>query len=131
LQLDFRRDCSAMRDPTRPSVMLRLDGLAVALVAILLYRELGVAWWVFAAGFLAPDLAIAAYLAGPRIGAVAYNTVHTYLWGALLFGLGLFESHAWLMAIGLIWTAHVAVDRLVGFGLKYPDGFRRTHLQRV
>jgi hypothetical protein len=120
-----------MRDPTRPSVMLRLDGLAVALVAILLYRELGVAWWVFAAGFLAPDLAIAAYLAGPRIGAVAYNTVHTYLWGAALFGLGLLESQAWLMAIGLIWAAHVAVDRLVGLGLKYPDGFRSTHLQRV
>lgn len=120
-----------MRDPTRPTVILRLDGLAVALVAILLYRELGVAWWIFAAGFLAPDLAFAAYLAGPRIGAAAYNVVHTYLWGVALFGVGLFGAHASLMAAGLIWIAHVAIDRLVGFGLKYPDGFRRTHLQRV
>lgn len=120
-----------MRDPTRPSVVLHLDGLAVAIVAILLYRELGVAWWVFAVTFLAPDLALAAYLAGPRRGASVYNVVHTYLWGAALFGLGLLGAHASLMAAGLIWLTHVAVDRLVGFGLKYPDGFRRTHLQRV
>jgi hypothetical protein len=120
-----------MRDPTRPSVLLRLDGLAVAAVAILLYRELGAAWWIFAAGFLAPDLAIVAYLAGPRVGAAAYNAVHTYLWGFALFGLGLLGSHASLMTVGLIWATHVAVDRLVGFGLKYPDGFRRTHLQQV
>lgn len=120
-----------MRDPTRPSVLLRLDGLAVAVVALLLYRELGASWRVFAAGFLAPDLAILAYLAGPRVGAIAYNAMHTYLWGSALFGLGLLGSQASLMTVGLIWTAHVAVDRLVGFGLKYPDGFRRTHLQQV
>lgn len=120
-----------MRDPTRPSVLLRLDGLAIAAVAILLYRELGTAWWIFAAGFLAPDLAIVAYLAGPRVGAIAYNAVHTYLWGVVLFGFGLLGSQASLMTVGLIWTTHVAVDRLTGFGLKYPDGFRRTHLQQV
>ena len=120
-----------MRDPTRPSFVLRLDGLAVAVVAILLYRELGAGWWVFAAAFLAPDLVLAAYLAGPRVGAMLYNAVHTYLWGAGLFGLGLLSARSALMAAGLIWVTHVAFDRLLGLGLKYAEGFRTTHLQRV
>jgi hypothetical protein len=33
--------------------------------------------------------------------------------------------------LGLIWLAHVGADRLLGYGLKYPTGFRDTHLQRV
>ncbi len=120
-----------MHDLTRPTVLLRIDGLAVMVVALLLYRELGIAWWMFAAAFLAPDVALLAYLAGPRVGALFYNIVHTYLWGAGLFGLGLLTARASLMAVGLIWVAHVAVDRALGLGLKYPEGFRTTHLQRV
>ena len=120
-----------MRDPTRPSIVLRLDGLALAVVAMLLYRELGTAWWIFAVAFLVPDLVLAAYLAGPRIGAMLYNLVHTYVWGAGLFGLGLLSARSALMAVGLIWVTHVAVDRVLGLGLKYPEGFRTTHMQRV
>jgi hypothetical protein len=33
--------------------------------------------------------------------------------------------------IGLIWTAHIGVDRAIGYGLKYRSGFKDTHLQRV
>ena len=33
--------------------------------------------------------------------------------------------------IALIWLAHIGVDRLLGYGLKYPTGFKDTHLQRV
>jgi hypothetical protein len=120
-----------MHDLSRPTVLLRLDGLAVTAVAMLLYRELGIAWWIFAVAFLAPDVVLLAYLAGPRVGAMLYNVVHTYLWGAGLFGLGLLSAQASLMAVGLIWVTHVAVDRLLGLGLKYPEGFRPTHLQRV
>jgi hypothetical protein len=31
--------------------------------------------------------------------------------------------------LALIWTAHIAMDRLLGFGLKYQDGFKPTHIQ--
>jgi hypothetical protein len=30
--------------------------------------------------------------------------------------------------IALIWIAHIAFDRLLGFGLKYPTQFKDTHL---
>ena len=119
-----------MRDPTHPRVLLRLDGLAVTVVALLLYRELGMSWWIFAACFLIPDLVFLAYLFGPRAGAATYNLAHTYLGGAFAFGLGLIVENTVLMGAGLIWVAHIAVDRTVGFGLKYADDFRRTHLQR-
>jgi hypothetical protein len=35
------------------------------------------------------------------------------------------------MELGLIWFIHIGVDRAVGYGLKYPTGFKDTHLQRV
>ena len=34
------------------------------------------------------------------------------------------------LAIALIWANHIGVDRLLGFGLKYADGFGYTHLDR-
>lgn len=120
-----------MHDPTHPRFVLRADGAAIALVAVLLYQELGVAWWVFAVGFLAPDLSLVAYLASARVGAMIYNVAHSYLGGAAVFGVGLLLENVPLMTAGLIWVAHVGIDRAVGFGLKYPDEFRRTHLQRV
>jgi uncharacterized protein DUF4260 len=27
--------------------------------------------------------------------------------------------------------AHIGIDRALGLGLKYPSGFKDTHLQRV
>jgi len=107
-----------MPDPTRPSVLRRLDGLAVAGIALLLYRELGVSWWIFLVAFLAPDLAFLGFLGGKRAGTAAYNLLHTYLWPALLFAFGLAGERTWLMAAGLIWLAHLGVDRALGFDLR-------------
>ena len=36
-----------------------------------------------------------------------------------------------LLPIALIWANHIGVDRLLGYGLKYADGFGWTHLGRV
>ncbi|MCL4805949.1 MAG: DUF4260 family protein, partial [Anaerolineae bacterium] len=33
--------------------------------------------------------------------------------------------------VALIWLAHIGLDRMLGFGLKYPDAFRHTHLDEV
>ena len=45
--------------------------------------------------------------------------------------LGLFLSNATFLAIGIIWMAHIGMDRLVGFGLKYPTHFKDNHLNRL
>ena len=36
-------------------------------------------WWVYALLFFVPDLSFAAYLSGPRFGAIVYNAAHSYL----------------------------------------------------
>src|SRR5581483_12330765 len=53
--------------------LLRLEGLALFAAMIALYVLWGGKWWLFAVLFLAPDLSFAAYLAGPRFGALVYN----------------------------------------------------------
>ncbi len=45
--------------------------------------------------------------------------------------LGLLLPAIILVAIALIWLAHIGADRLLGYGLKYPAGFGFTHLGRV
>src|ERR1700742_186159 len=59
--------------------LLRLEGLALFGGMTLLYAVWGGSWWLYAILFLLPDLSFAAYLAGPRFGAVVYNAAHSYL----------------------------------------------------
>jgi hypothetical protein len=108
---------------------LRLEGLAALVLATLLYAQGGYSWVLFAILFLTPDLSFLAYLAGPRAGAAAYNAVHSYA-GPLLLAAALLLLHLPL-AVPLIWTAHIGIDRLLGYGLKYRTGFADTHLGRL
>lgn len=81
--------------------------------------------------FLAPDLSFVGYLAGPRWGSVAYNGAHTATLPALVVAYGLLAPAPLAVSIGGIWIAHIGLDRLVGYGLKYASGFKETHLNRV
>ena len=53
-----------------PRLLLRAEGLAVALASIVAFSRSGASWWLFAALILAPDLSMLFYLAGPRLGAI-------------------------------------------------------------
>jgi len=112
-----------------PRVLLRLEGALVLVLATLAYAHLGLAGWgLFAACFLAPDLAFLGYLAGPRLGAIAYNTTHSTLGYAGLAALGVVLGAPTLLALALIGVAHVGFDRMLGYGLKYGSAFGHTHL---
>jgi hypothetical protein len=109
--------------------LLRLEGLAVAAISAILYARMGASWWLFAALWLAPDLSMLGYAAGrPCWGARIYNAFHTYLLPALLVLLALPLHARGILPIALIWANHIGVDRFLGFGLKYADGFGFTHL---
>ena len=114
-----------------PRLLLHAEGLAVALVAVTFYFHQGYEWWLLLVLALAPDLAMLGYLAGPRIGATAYDLAHTSVAPLLLGGAGVIWDSDTAVKLALIWATHIGVDRAVGYGLKYPTGFKDTHLQRV
>jgi len=110
---------------------LQIEGAVLAAAALMTYTHLGASWWLFALLLLAPDLSFAAYLAGPRVGAVAYNLVHSTI-GPVLFGTFAYLGGAIpAVAIALIWLFHIGIDRMLGYGLKYGTGFKDTHLGRI
>ena len=113
-------------------ILLRLEGLAAAMLSAVLYARTGASWWLFAALWLLPDLSMLGYLRTPCIGARVYNAFHSYVPPATLalFAL-LAHSSALLLPIALIWANHIAVDRALGYGLKYAEGFGWTHLGRL
>lgn len=109
-----------------PRLWLRLEGGVVLVVSTYLYAQSAWSWWLFAVLFFSPDLSFVGYLAGPRVGALAYNIVHTYVAPAILSG-GLLAA-GMSFSPALIWTAHIGFDRLLGYGLKYSTAFQDTHL---
>ena len=114
-----------------PRALLHVEGLAVAAAAIVLYFHAGYPWWLLLALVLAPDVSMVGYAAGPTVGAAAYDAAHTYAFPVVLAAVGLVVDSRTAVELGLIWLAHIGVDRAVGYGLKYPAGFKDTHLQRV
>jgi Domain of unknown function (DUF4260) len=114
-----------------PNVLLRLEGAALAAGALLLYVREDFGLVLLFALALAPDISFLGYLAGPRAGALAYNVLHTTV-GPLVLGVaGILADADLAVQLALVWLAHIGIDRLLGYGLKYPDRFRETHLQRV
>ena len=114
-----------------PGVLLRVEGLPVALAATGAYVYLGGPWWLFLVLLLAPDLSMVGYLANARTGSVTYNTVHNYLLPGALLAYGLLAGAETAALVALIWIAHIGMDRLLGYGLKYPTEFKDTHLGHV
>src|SRR5581483_1871557 len=105
--------------------------LALFAAMIALYVLWGGKWWLFAVLFLAPDLSFAAYLAGPRFGALVYNAAHSTLAPAALMAFGFLFGDPSAPLIAMIWLAHIGFDRALGYGLKYRSGFTFTHLGRI
>ena len=60
-----------------PRVLLRAEGLTIAVAVIALYFRADYPWWLLAVLVLAPDLSMVGYLAGPTVGAAGYNAAHT------------------------------------------------------
>ena len=111
--------------------LLRMEGVVLFAGMTLLYALWDGSWWVYALLFLAPDVSFAAYLAGPRAGALVYNAAHSYLGPVALMTAGLALAAPLVLSIAMIWLAHIGIDRALGYGLKYQAGFAFTHLGRI
>ena len=121
-------DCSAHSVIGEPKAWLRLEGLVVLALAIGLFFTTHEPWWLIPLIIFLPDLFMIGYLGNTRIGGFLYNLGHTYLLPAIVCAVSLWQRSDFGLAIGLLWFAHIGMDRVGGYGLKYPDSFKHTHL---
>jgi hypothetical protein len=71
--------------------------------------------------FVAFDLSAAVYLVDNRAGAVCYNLAHAYIAPAMLLLSYVLSATRWCAFVGLLWAFHIAVDRMLGYGLKFAE----------
>jgi len=112
-------------------VQLKTEELLMFFATLILYPSLNYSWWWFAALILVPDIGMIGYLFNTQMGAITYNITH-HKGIALVVGLfGYFSGSYPLMLAGLIMFSHASMDRIFGFGLKFPDSFKHTHLGQL
>jgi len=110
---------------------LRAEGLATFAAGLIGFLLLGLPWWAFVLLLILPDVSMAGYLRGPRVGAIVYNVAHDLAAGVAVAGVGLAIGSVAVAAIGAILVAHSGMDRMAGYGLKLPSSFQDTHLGRI
>lgn len=110
----------------RPAALERIEAAALLALAVVLFGRLDAGWGRFALLLLAPDLAALGFLAGPTVGAACYNAVHAAVLPALLAAYGVLGNSSTAIALALIWFAHLAMDRLLGYRLRGPGDAHRS-----
>jgi hypothetical protein len=106
----------------------RGESVAVAIVVAVGFVQYGFDWWWLLALFLIWDLSMIGYALSAAAGAWTYNAVHSYIGPSLLITYALMADQRLAYFIGLAWAFHIAVDRLLGYGLKFTTAFNHTHL---
>ena len=112
-----------------PRTWLRLEGLTLLIGALTGFATTGEAWWFVPAFLLLPAVAALGYLWSTRVGAHLYNLTHAAPLPAALAGIGVWQHQSRILAIALIWMAHIGMDRALNYGLKYGADARHTHLE--
>ena len=111
--------------------LLKLEELAEVLLALFVFAHLPYAWWMLPATFLLPDLSMLGCLAGPRVGALCYNLAYHKALAVAVGVSGWWLEQPVLVFAGTVLLFHSALDRLLGYGLKYTTSFHDTHLGHV
>ena len=114
-----------------PRIWLRVEGMAALAAGVGLYLNLGGSLPWLVPLLLAVDVSMAGYLAGPRPGALVYNLVHNWAVGVGVLALAWWLGSPPVALAGAILVAHTGMDRVAGYGLKYPTAFADTHLGRL
>jgi Domain of unknown function (DUF4260) len=107
---------------------LRAEGFSVLALSVLLYWNSESSWWIFLALLLTPDLSMLPYLINPKVGGASYNIFHSYFLPLALATSAIALGGTAMLPYLYIWIAHIGLDRFLGYGLKYPEAFGRTHL---
>lgn len=111
--------------------ILKLEEVMMLALGIYLFDQLDFAWWWFVVLLLAPDIGMLGYLFGNKKGAATYNLFHHKGIAVLVYLMGAYIAMPVLQLAGIILFSHSSFDRALGYGLKYDNGFKYTHLGEI
>ncbi|HEX6982161.1 MAG TPA: DUF4260 domain-containing protein [Balneolaceae bacterium] len=111
--------------------LVRIEEFAMFLLTVLAFAQTEFAWWWFPLLILAPDVSMIGYAFNNKTGATVYNIFHHKATAIGVFIAGYITGTPWLELVGVILFAHSSMDRIFGYGLKFSDSFKHTHLGKI
>jgi multidrug transporter EmrE-like cation transporter len=110
--------------------LLKIEELAQTIlgIAVLYFLPFHFSWWWWVILFLSPDIAMLGYAISKKTGGVVYNIFHHKGIAIAVAIAGFLLKEDIMMLAGALLFAHASFDRIWGYGLKYPDNFKHTHL---
>ncbi|MEO9869738.1 DUF4260 domain-containing protein [Ekhidna sp.] len=108
--------------------LIKVEELAMFLLSMYLFSLLDYAWWVYLVFILTPDIGMLGYSVNTKVGATAYNLFHHKGIAILIGFAGFWWQLPEMQLAGIILFGHASIDRILGYGLKFDDNFKHTHL---
>lgn len=110
---------------------LLLEEVGIFCLSLFMYTQLPYGWGLYVLLILTPDFSMIGYIKDTQVGALLYNVFHHRGLALALWGLGYVTGISWVMLVGVILFSHSSLDRVAGYGLKYRDDFKHTHLGEI
>ena len=110
------------------TTQIKIEEAAMFVATIVLFYHKGFTWWLYPLLIFSPDLSMLGYLVNTRIGALTYNIAHNKAVAIIIWLAGVYLCSDGLIITGMILFGHSSMDRLIGYGLKFSDDFKHTHL---
>jgi len=109
---------------------IKIEEAAITVISIYFLSKfsLGLPIWAWALLFFSPDISMLGYLINTKVGAYTYNLFHYRAIALIIVAIGLLSTANMLISIGILLFAHSSFDRMLGYGLKFNDDFKHTHL---
>ncbi|MEP1095443.1 MAG: DUF4260 domain-containing protein [Cyclobacteriaceae bacterium] len=111
--------------------IIKVEELLMFLFSIVLFNQTDYQWWVFLVFILAPDIGMVGYVVNAKMGAFTYNIFHHKGIALAVLCLGWFLENPMMELGGIILFGHASMDRIFGYGLKFSDSFKHTHLGKL
>ncbi|WP_281202757.1 DUF4260 domain-containing protein [Cytobacillus kochii] len=112
-------------------IIVKWEYILLLLLTVVAYITWEFSILAFVIFLFLPDVFMFGYLLNNKVGTILYNIGHTFIFPLLILGIYFVIKEPILLMVSLIWSAHISMDRALGYGLKYEEGFKVTHLQKI
>lgn len=115
------------------SISIKLEEAVITALSIyfLSQHALGLSLWIWVLLFFSPDISMIGYVFSTKAGAYTYNLFHHRGIAFAVVALGFYTKQELWTSVGILLFAHSSFDRMLGYGLKYNDAFKHTHLGTI